>query len=493
MKYFVFLCIVFAATAAMADGFTVNKILGRGMNLGNMLDAPSEGEWGVSLDSAYFPLIKSKGFTSVRIPVRWSTAARMDTAAPYAIRPAFFARVKWAVDQALKNGLATVVNVHHYNELFEDPEGQHDRFVAIWRQAAPQFRNYSDSLVFEVLNEPNTKLTISKWNSLLCETLDTIRHSNPTRAVIVGTAEWGGTGCLSALDLPRNDRNLILSVHYYLPFTFTHQKTSWVKGSALWDVAWTGDYFEKKSIADDFEYVAQYARENSLPVNIGEFGANREADMGSRARWTAYCARLFERMGFSWCYWEFCSNFGIYDPDAKKFRDTLVHALISPDTSVLKAAPQPLKMGPSILQNGNFSLDRQHWSLAAPNGRATDTVISGIYRLSIQDPGPFSYGIQLIQGNFTLDKGARYVLSFDAWSERPKTIGAKVQDVEFHSLYMACKSIPLTPKKRHFFKVFTMAETRGDCRVCFDLGGSDTIGIRIAEVALCPLDSPRKK
>ena len=99
--------------------------------------------------------------------------------------------------------------------------------------------------------------------------------------------------------------------------------------------------------------------------------------------------------------------------------------------------------------------------MAFPTAGPQTRSCSGAYHLSIQDPGPFSYGVQLIQGNFTLDKGARYVLLFDAWSERPKTIGAKVQDVEFHSLYMAYKSIPLTPKKRHFFKVFTMAETRG--------------------------------
>src|SRR5664279_4278660 len=110
MKFRIFLFIALLAVCVNADSFSVNKMLGRGINLGNMLDAPSEGEWGVTIDSAYFPLIKSSGFTSVRIPVRWSTAARMDTVAPYTIRPAFIARVKWAIDQALKNGLAVVVN-----------------------------------------------------------------------------------------------------------------------------------------------------------------------------------------------------------------------------------------------------------------------------------------------------------------------------------------------------------------------------------------------
>jgi endoglucanase len=62
-----------------------------------------------------------------------------------------------------------------------NPDGQHDRFVSIWRQVAPLFKDYPDSLVFEILNEPNTNLTMGKWNALLRETLDTIRHSNPKR------------------------------------------------------------------------------------------------------------------------------------------------------------------------------------------------------------------------------------------------------------------------------------------------------------------------
>ena len=178
----------------------------------------------------------------------------------------------------------------------------------------------------------------------------------------------------------------------------------------------------------------------------------------------------------------------MYDPEARKFRDTLVSALMNSDKGILKAAAPKLKTGPSLLWNGNFSLGKQRWSLALSGARAEDTVMHGAYYLSIQDPGPLSYSIQLTQAGLSLNKGARYALSFDAWSKAPKTISAKVQDVEFFSSYMAYKSVPLSTKKRHFLKVFTMAQTRSDCRVCFEAGGIDTIGISIANVALCPLD-----
>jgi endoglucanase len=66
-----------------------NRLLGRGINLGNALEAPQEGARGVTLKSRYFPDIKNAGFDSV--PMSWSTYA--GTQPPYAIESMFFGRV----------------------------------------------------------------------------------------------------------------------------------------------------------------------------------------------------------------------------------------------------------------------------------------------------------------------------------------------------------------------------------------------------------------
>src|SRR5574342_67423 len=55
------------------DAFAQNAKLGRGVNFGNALEAPNEGDWGVTLKSEYFDLIKNAGFNSVRLPISWST------------------------------------------------------------------------------------------------------------------------------------------------------------------------------------------------------------------------------------------------------------------------------------------------------------------------------------------------------------------------------------------------------------------------------------
>ncbi len=51
---------------------SLTNLLGRGINMGNMLEAPQEGEWGVRLDEAYFKVIADAGFQNVRIPIKWS-------------------------------------------------------------------------------------------------------------------------------------------------------------------------------------------------------------------------------------------------------------------------------------------------------------------------------------------------------------------------------------------------------------------------------------
>src|SRR5437588_6851367 len=114
MRSFIALSLLLMNTSAFAgDIHAINKKLGRGINLGNALDAPREGAWGVTLKAEYFKAIKEAGFDTVRLPVKWS--AHAEGKPPYTIDPKFAERVDWAMDQALANKLNIIVNVHHYD------------------------------------------------------------------------------------------------------------------------------------------------------------------------------------------------------------------------------------------------------------------------------------------------------------------------------------------------------------------------------------------
>jgi len=311
----------------LVDPFEQNKLLGRGVNLGNALEAPNEGEWGMVLQEEYFGLIKGAGFDSVRIPIRWSTHASQTP--PYTIDPAFFERVDWAVNQAIQNDLQVVINMHHYEEIFKEPAAQQERFLALWGQIAAHYKDYPTSLVFEILNEPNNMLTTRLWNSLLVEALAKIRPTNPDRNIIIGPAEWNSLYKLNDLILPEDDRHIIVTFHYYLPFHFTHQGAEWAEGSEAWmGTTWEGTQDQQKALELDLNIAANWAKQNNRPLYLGEFGAYSKADLDSRARWMNFVARQAEARGMSWAYWEFGAGFGIYERQLKIWMKPLLNALI---------------------------------------------------------------------------------------------------------------------------------------------------------------------
>jgi hypothetical protein len=116
------------------DIFQLNRALGRGVNFGNALEAPKEGDWGMTLEEGFFDLIKQGGFKTIRLPISWTHHA--SKAAPYTINPAFFERVDWAIAQATRRGLNLIVNVHHYDELNANPQAEEARYLTIWKQIA---------------------------------------------------------------------------------------------------------------------------------------------------------------------------------------------------------------------------------------------------------------------------------------------------------------------------------------------------------------------
>ncbi|MFB3895721.1 MAG: glycoside hydrolase family 5 protein [bacterium] len=315
-----------SAKGSDSKAFQINKQLGRGVNLGNALDAPTEGEWGVTLEESYFPLIKNAGFDSVRIPIRWS--AHADSTAPYTIDPKFMARAEWAVNESVKNHLAVIINFHHYEDMNVNPDKELPRFLGLWKQVAEHFKTQPDTVVFEILNEPSMTIGAAKWKRITKEVINVIRQSNPDRIIMAGPIYWNSISALPTFALPEEDRNLIATVHYYLPYKLTHQGASWVKGSDKWlGTKWTGTEKEKQAVIKDLSYAQRWGEKHHRPMYLGEFGVFSAAEMDSRARYTHFVVEQSLNRGISFGYWEFCSGFGVYDPEKKEWRKPLLDAL----------------------------------------------------------------------------------------------------------------------------------------------------------------------
>ena len=150
----------------------------------------------------------------------------------------------------------------------------------------------------------------------------------PKRTVIVGPAFWNSIAHLGELDLPDNDRNLIVTVHYYLPMEFTHQGAPWSGQKDKTGVDWKGTEAERQAIRNDFRKAADWAREKNRPVFLGEFGAYDRAPMDSRVRYTDAVARTAESFGWSWAYWQFDSDFILWDMKKDAWVEPIKNALV---------------------------------------------------------------------------------------------------------------------------------------------------------------------
>jgi endoglucanase len=329
------------ATTASALSQSTAVALGRGINLGNMFESPlANGDWGVVPDKStdylrFVTLAADAGFRHVRVPVRWSNHASADAAA--VIDPAFAARVDAVIDAALARGLYVLLDVHHYRQLDGDQLDKGEfrvaedvvelRFLNLWRQLSRRYANRSSKLLFELYNEPHGKQNAT-WNALMSRALREVRQANPERIVVVGPTHWNNANSLRELRLPA-DANLLVTVHNYEPFKFTHQGAEWVSPLLPTGVTCCNEAQRTETLRG-LDLAVQWGQTNRYPVHVGEFGAYQAAPLESRIAYVRLMRESMDARKLPWTYWELASGFGIYDPLANAWRAPLRDALLPP-------------------------------------------------------------------------------------------------------------------------------------------------------------------
>jgi endoglucanase len=301
-----------------------NKRLGRGVNIIGYDKELWKDYTKGRFKEEYFKMIKEAGFSNIRVNLH--PFSHMDST--FNIKSKWLETLDWVVKKGLEANLMVILDLHEYNAMAADPVAKKEMFLSVWKQLAPRYKDQPGNLIFEILNEPNQKLTAELWNTFLIEALKIIRKTNPTRTLIIGPANWNGIESLPTLVLPEDDRNIIVTVHFYHPMKFTHQGAPWSKENVNYSgITWTGTKEEKDEINTKLKVAADWSKEHSRPIFLGEFGSYDKGDMESRARYTAYVARTAEKLDFSWAYWQFDSDFIVYDIDKGKWVVPILNAL----------------------------------------------------------------------------------------------------------------------------------------------------------------------
>ena len=272
----------------------------------------------------HFKIIKDGGFDTVRINLYGFR--QMDEKG--VLNPAWFATLDGLVNAAVKQDLNVILDMHDYERCFEDVQRCRTQVLTFWEQVAAHYQGAPGNVIFEILNEPNRAMN-DHWNALLVEALAVIRKTNPTRNVLIGPAFWNNISWLRKLELPASDRHIIVSVHYYEPHRFTHQGATW--GDAEWrklsGIRW-GSAADHAKLDSDFDAAQQWAKRHDRPLFLGEFGAYDKAPLEDRVKYTAAVARAAEKRGWAWTYWQFDSNFIVYDIDKDRWNEPIYRALV---------------------------------------------------------------------------------------------------------------------------------------------------------------------
>lgn len=308
------------------------KDMGFGWNLGDTLDvcnADRNGDgridehsdkvdetlWGnPKATQELFNQLKADGVKSVRIPVTWRD--HMGEAPDYKVDEEWMDRVQEVVDYARNAGLYAIINIHHDGGgdpnfgawVITTASSDYDAFIqkyrALWSQIAERFKDYSDYLVFESMNEVgfdnlNRSDAFNLLNKINQDFVNIIRSSGGNNAkrhlLIAGYWTDIAQTCSSEYKMPEDPENrCILSVHYYTPWQFciNGNPTTWGSEAEIRELNRLFDMLNGKFIS------------NGVPVILGEYGVNSAAEEKSRIYWCESVVKKCTSLGIATFFWD---------------------------------------------------------------------------------------------------------------------------------------------------------------------------------------------
>lgn len=330
------------AAEGAGGGFTYK----RGVNIShwlaqNFAARPYAADWFDEEDVAW---IAAQGFDHIRFTIDGREWLKPDGSLDEAKIEPFERALAWSKAR----GLGSILDMHFLPgasfdpgkedlRVFTDPALQ-EKVADLWRRVAKRFATAGPELRLELLNEPIAKEN-RQLNPFNARMLAAIRESDATRVVYITSNRYGSFDSAKDLEVP-DDPNVAITLHYYMPFVFTHQRAGWARFPAdMPAVQFPGtvpdlsgvlpkDHFalgasgKELTVADidaDFEKVAAWARENAKrrEIHIGEFGVYRPADATSTRNYISAVVRAAEKNGFGWAVWDYQGGFAVRNQDGE--------------------------------------------------------------------------------------------------------------------------------------------------------------------------------
>jgi len=360
-SYFAFLTVMILTVMACSkteESATNDFRIKRGTNLSHWLSQSEErGEARrTHIQEDDFARLDSLGFDFVRIPIDevqfWDEEGNK--------LPEAWQMLTQALDWSVKHHLRAIVDLHiirsHYfnavnegqedaNTLFTSEKAQQD-LINLWYQLSEALKGYSnDSVAYEFMNEPVAP-EHEQWNQLVAKVHAALRKVEPKRTLVIGSNLWQGYQTIKYLRVPENDKNIVLSFHYYNPMILTHYGAWWTPiGKYKGKVNYPGILVSKEDyeaapdslkpelepyltqeynidkIRADFKDAIEAAKKYNLQLFCGEWGVYEPVDRNLAYAWTKDMLKVFDEFNIAWTTWCYDADFGFWDQKKHDFKD----------------------------------------------------------------------------------------------------------------------------------------------------------------------------
>jgi len=216
----------------------LTRLMGYGINLGNTMEAcdsrnriPNrdtevyETMWGNPVTTQEMITgMKNSGFKTLRIPVAWTNAMDFETG-DFTIHTAYLDRVDEIINYALNEDMYVIVNNHWDHgwwSMFGHPDQAWrdfamEMFVAMWTQIAFKYDHFDHRVIFEPSNE--------EWGNRFNDRtpFSPTGGNNTNRFLLMkgyNTDVMRTTDDRFKLPADTVENRLLLSVHYYTPWSY---------------------------------------------------------------------------------------------------------------------------------------------------------------------------------------------------------------------------------------------------------------------------------
>jgi endoglucanase len=330
------------ATGMSSNAVQLAAKMHLGINFGNTMESPVEGEWVNSkITESYVKFVKQIGFNSVRLPTGW-VKSHLSDPTKAKIDPAWLDRVKEVVGWCVANDMYVMLNAHgdwgwlenNVTSLKKDSVNAMQK--AIWEQIATAMRDFDEHLIFAGTNEPVAEdaehmAILDSYHQTFVNAVRATGGRNSHRVLVVQGPRTNGEltyNLMNTLPADPVPNRLMVEIHNYTPATFTlvtDADVSWGNMIYYWGAGnhstiepdRNATYGEEDEILDEFQKMKRKFVDKGIPVMLGEYATWRrttglgkpvpqDMDMHNKSvnYWATYVTKQAKAHGLVPFWWE---------------------------------------------------------------------------------------------------------------------------------------------------------------------------------------------